>query len=68
MDTIYVTGHKNPDTDYIVAAIAYASLKNALGEREYQAACLGHVPDETQLVLTDLGMIHLNGFTICTIR
>jgi len=39
MDPIYVTGHRNPDTDSIVAAIAYASLRNALGDREYEAAC-----------------------------
>ena len=32
MDPIYVTGHRNPDTDSIVAAIAYASLRNALGD------------------------------------
>ena len=25
MDTIYVTGHRNPDTDSIVAAIAYTA-------------------------------------------
>ena len=29
MDHIYVTGHRNPDTDSIVAAIAYAALHNA---------------------------------------
>ncbi|MBQ7922037.1 MAG: putative manganese-dependent inorganic diphosphatase, partial [Clostridia bacterium] len=55
MDPIYVTGHQNPDTDSIVAAIAYASLRNALGDREYTAACLGHVSDETQLVLNHFG-------------
>ena len=55
MDPIYVTGHKNPDTDSIVAAIAYASLRNALGDREYTAACLGLVSDETQLVLDHFG-------------
>ena len=33
MDPIYVTGHRNPDTDSIVAAIAYASLRNALRDR-----------------------------------
>lgn len=55
MDPIYVTGHRNPDTDSIVAAIAYASLRNALGDREYQAACLGRVSDETQLVLNHFG-------------
>ena len=51
MNTVYVTGHRNPDTDSIVSAIAYASLRNALGDREYQAACLGRVSDETQAVL-----------------
>ena len=35
---VYITGHKNPDTDSIVAAIAYASLRNALGDRDYRAA------------------------------
>lgn len=51
MDTIYVTGHRNPDTDSIVSAMAYAALRNSLGDREYTAACLGRVSDETQAVL-----------------
>ncbi len=55
MDPIYVTGHRNPDTDSIVAAMAYASLRNALGDREYEAACLGRVSDETQRVLDLFG-------------
>ena len=55
MDPIYVTGHRNPDTDSIVAAMAYAALRNALGDREYEAACLGHVSDETQRVLDHFG-------------
>ena len=55
MDPIYVTGHRNPDTDSIVAAMAYAALRNALGDREYVPACLGHVSDETQLVLDRFG-------------
>ena len=55
MDKIYVTGHRNPDTDSIVAAMAYAALRNALGDREYEAACLGHVSDETQIVLDRFG-------------
>ncbi|MBP5273261.1 MAG: DHH family phosphoesterase, partial [Clostridia bacterium] len=50
-DPIYVTGHQNPDTDSIVSAIAYAALRNALGDREYVAARLGNVSDETQRVL-----------------
>ena len=55
MDPIYVTGHRNPDTDSIVAAMAYTALRNALGDREYEAACLGHVSDETKLVLDRFG-------------
>ena len=55
MDPIYVTGHRNPDTDSIVAAMAYAALRNAVGDREYKAACLGRVSDETQLVLDRFG-------------
>lgn len=55
MNPIYVTGHRNPDTDSIVAAMAYTALRNALGDREYEAACLGHVSDETQLVLDRFG-------------
>ena len=55
MDPIYVTGHRNPDTDSIVAAMAYAALRNALGDREYEAACLGRVSDETQMVLDRFG-------------
>ena len=55
MDPIYVAGHRNPDTDSIVAAMAYASLRNALGDREYEPVCLGPVSDETQRVLDRFG-------------
>ena len=55
MDPIYVTGHRNPDTDSIVSAIAYAALRNALGDREFVAARLGHVSDETNLILDRFG-------------
>ena len=55
MDTIYVTGHRNPDTDSIVASMAYTALQNACGNWEYQAAALGHVSDETQIVLDRFG-------------
>lgn len=55
MDNVYITGHRNPDTDSIVSAMAYAALKNALGHREYQAARLGQVSDETQIVLDCFG-------------
>lgn len=55
MDTVYVVGHRNPDTDSIVSAMAYAALRNSLGDRAYTAACLGGVNDETQAVLDRFG-------------
>ena len=55
MDPIYVTGHRNPDTDSIVAALAYAALRNACGDREFEAACLGEPNDETKTVLEHFG-------------
>ena len=55
MEPIYVIGHRNPDTDSIVAAMAYAELRNALGDREYVAARIGHLTDETQYLLKKFG-------------
>ena len=55
MNPIYVTGHRNPDTDSIVAAIAYAALRNALGDWDYVPARLGQVSDETMRVLKKFG-------------
>ena len=55
MEKIYVTGHRNPDTDSIVSAMAYAALRNAVGDREYTAARLGHISDETKLILKRFG-------------
>ena len=48
MEPIYVIGHQNPDTDSVVSAIAYASLKNAIGERTYIPAVLGEINDQTK--------------------
>lgn len=49
-DIIYVTGHRNPDTDSICSSIAYADLKQKMG---YNAiACrLGELNPETTFVL-----------------
>ncbi|MFR1518720.1 MAG: putative manganese-dependent inorganic diphosphatase, partial [Clostridia bacterium] len=49
-DTIYIFGHKNPDTDSICAAIGYAELKRKLGYRA-EACRLGELNDETRFVL-----------------
>ena len=51
MEPIYVTGHRNPDTDSIVSAMAYAALRNALGDRGFTASRLGHLNDETKRIL-----------------
>ncbi len=48
---IYVIGHKNPDTDSICSAIAYAYLKNQLDDKEYVAKRAGQINEETQYVL-----------------
>ena len=55
MDKVYVTGHRNPDTDSVVAAMAYTALQNALGERGYTAMRLGHLSDETKRILARFG-------------
>ena len=55
MEQVYVTGHRNPDTDSIVSAMAYAALRNALGDREYVAARLGHLNDESKRILDRFG-------------
>ncbi len=50
MGQILVFGHKNPDTDTICSAIAYAELKKALGI-DAEAVRLGEVNNETQYAL-----------------
>lgn len=49
---VYIVGHKNPDTDSICSAIAYAYLKNKCDNTcEYIPARAGQVNQETQYVL-----------------
>lgn len=50
MEKVLVFGHKNPDTDTICSAIAYAELKKALGV-DAEAIRLGVVSAETQYAL-----------------
>ncbi len=52
---IYVIGHKNPDTDSIVSAIAYARLKNELGFQNCFPARAGKITDQTGYVLNRFG-------------
>lgn len=49
---VWVVGHKNPDTDSICAAIAYAALKNQLDDgKKYEAKRAGALNEETKYVL-----------------
>jgi len=50
MGTTLIFGHKNPDTDSICSALAYADLKTAIGA-DVEAVRLGSVSAETQFAL-----------------
>ena len=53
---VWVTGHKNPDTDSICSAIAYAYLKNQTGTDEYIPVRAGHMSEESHYVLNYFGV------------
>ena len=54
---IFVIGHKNPDTDSVCSAIAYAQLKNEIDtENEYIPLRAGQTNEETQYVLKQFGV------------
>jgi manganese-dependent inorganic pyrophosphatase len=59
--TIYVTGHRNPDTDSIASAIGYAELKRRLDPRnEYVPVRLGDLNAQTRWVLERSGAAEPN--------
>lgn len=54
---IYIIGHKNPDTDSICSAIAYADIKNRLNSgKKYAAKRAGQINEETEYVLKRFGV------------
>lgn len=55
-NVIYVTGHKNPDSDSICAAYSYADLKNRIGDVPAIPVRLGNVNPETQFILDYFGV------------
>lgn len=56
MPHVYVTGHKNPDTDTIASAIGYAEFKNLVdAEGDYAPARLGEVNPQTAWALEKSG-------------
>lgn len=54
-DEVFVIGHKNPDTDSICSAIAYANLKNQI-EDKYIPKRAGNLNKETEFVLDYFGI------------
>ena len=55
-DVIYVSGHKNPDSDSICAATAYAEFKNKTQDIPAIPVRLGKVSQETQFILDYFGV------------
>lgn len=55
MSTVYIAGHKSPDTDAICAAIAYAEFKKKRGV-DAVAVRLGDLNPETEFVLKKFGI------------
>lgn len=53
--SVYVFGHKSPDTDSVAAAIAFAALKKAQGE-DYVPVMQGKPNPETEMVLRHFGI------------
>ena len=52
----FVIGHKNPDTDSICSAIAYAELKNKIEDGGFEPRRAGELNNETKYVLDFFGM------------
>ena len=57
-EIVYVSGHKNPDTDSICSAIAYSYLLNATNKYNAVPVRLGEVNRETEYVLKRFGGEH----------
>ncbi|MBA1437928.1 MAG: manganese-dependent inorganic pyrophosphatase [Epsilonproteobacteria bacterium] len=53
--SVYVFGHKNPDSDSIVGAISLSYLKNQLEDEQYIPARQGDISAETEFILKQFG-------------
>ena len=61
-EKIFVIGHKNPDTDSICSAIAYADIKNrSVQNAKYIPKRAGQINEETEYVLNRFG-VHPPGY------
>ncbi|MDR0409167.1 MAG: putative manganese-dependent inorganic diphosphatase [Spirochaetaceae bacterium] len=54
--TVFIMGHRNPDTDSVVAAAAYAQLKKLLGKEEYVPIRGGKLSPQTEYIFERFGV------------
>ncbi len=53
---VYVIGHRNPDTDSVVSAAAYAALKRSGGAEQFVAARAGKPTPQTEYIFSRFGV------------
>ena len=63
---VAVIGHRNPDTDSICSAIAYAELKNLTTANLHEARRAGELNQETAYVLKRFGLFGPKDYKIIT--
>jgi len=56
VNKVYITGHRNPDSDSICAAIAYSEFKNKTQRINAIPIRLGEISRETQFILDHFGV------------
>jgi len=64
-EKLIIIGHKNPDTDAVISAIAYANLKNLMGVKEATPAVAGPLNSETRFVLDHFKVPYPEMITDC---
>jgi manganese-dependent inorganic pyrophosphatase len=55
-EQVFVVGHRNPDTDSICSAMAYARLRQLQGVENIRPARAGHLNRQTEFVLDELSL------------
>jgi len=55
-ETIFVVGHRNPDTDSVCSAMCYARLRRIQGMENVVPARAGYLNRQTEFVLEQLGV------------
>lgn len=55
-ENVYILGHKNPDSDSICSALAYADYKNGNGDVNAIPVRLGEINRETEFILDYFGV------------